>query len=136
MKKILIALLAGFLLFGCSDKKAEEKALLDDVLKVHDHVMGNDEQLMKNKMQLDTLAAHSSDTVIKNSAVIYIKLLNNADGAMDNWMHSFDPDYKGKSHDDVMSYLSNQKKQVLTIDTMLNSAVKKSSDFLSSIKSK
>jgi len=136
MRKTWVAIFAGFLLFGCTDKKAEEKALLDDVLKVHNHVMGTDEQLVKDKMMLDTLVAKSPGATVKDSAKKYSALLDNAESVMDKWMYKFDPDYKGKSHDDVITYLSSQKKQIMAIDTMLDTSVKKSNKYLSNIKSK
>ncbi|SRR5258707_6628636 len=135
MKKIVIAVFIGFTLWGCTDKKAQEKALLDDVIKKHDKVMSADEQLMKNKMQLDTLVKNSP-AIEKDSAVIYVKLLNNAENSMDDWMHKFNPDQTGNSHDETMAYLSAQKKQITAIDSQLNAAINESNKYLLKIKSK
>jgi uncharacterized lipoprotein NlpE involved in copper resistance len=135
MKKIVIAVFIGFTLLGCTDKKAQEKTFLDEVIKVHDKVMDADEQLMKNKMQLDTLVKNSPASE-KDSAVIYVKLLNNAENSMEDWMHKFNPDQTGKSHDETMAYLGSQKKQIMTIDSQLNAAINKSNKYLLKVKSK
>ena len=136
MKQALIIVLAAAFFLGCSDKKAEEKALFDDIIKVHDKVMGADEQLMKNKMQLDTIAAQNPMPQIKDSAKIYIKLLNAADASMENWMHNFNPEYDGKPHDEVMTYLGKQKTEITGVDTQIQQAIKKSTSYLAKIKSK
>jgi hypothetical protein len=135
MKKIVIAIFIGFTILGCTDKKAQEKAILDEVLKVHDKVMDADEQLMKNKMQLDTLVKNSTADV-KDSAAFYLKLLNNADTSMEDWMHKFNPDQTGKSHYEIMTYFDAQKKQIVAIDSQLNVAVTESNKYLLKAKSK
>jgi hypothetical protein len=135
MKRTVITFFIGFTLLGCTDKKAREKALLDEVINVHDKVMGADEQLMKNKMQLDTLIQHG-DAGIKDSAAYYSKLLTTADDAMSNWMHKFNPEQTGKSHDEIMAYLDAQKTQVMAVDSQLTKAVTESTKYLSKIKSK
>lgn len=135
MKKIVIAVFIGFTLLGCTDKKTQEKALLDEVIKVHDKVMDGDEQLMKNKMRLDTLVKNSTASE-KDSAVVYVKLLDNAENSMDDWMHKFNPDQTGKSHDETMAYLGSQKKQIMAIDSQLNAAINESNKYLLKVKSK
>ena len=50
MRNLLIATFIALILSACADEKKQEKDLLDDLLKVHDKVMGNDDALMKNKM--------------------------------------------------------------------------------------
>jgi hypothetical protein len=135
MKKTAITLLVGFTVLGCSDKKAEEKALLNEVIKFHDKVMDADDQVMKNKMQLDTLIKQG-DVAIKDSAAYYSKLLNTADDAMSDWMHQFNADQTGKSHEDVMAYLDAQKKKVMALDSQFTAAVMGSTKYLSKTKSK
>ncbi len=115
-------------LCACTDKKAQEKAALDSVINVHDKIMGEDEQLMKNKLLLDSLV--SKNTPAKDSAVAWISRVVLADSAMSTWMHNFDPDMKGKSHDQKMGYLGQQKKLIKRLDTQMNVAVTGSRDFL------
>ena len=114
-------------LSACSNNdKAEEQALLDDVIKLHDTVMGKDEKLTRNRMKLDTIFRNTKDsTVYKLSAG-----LTNAESEMEDWMHRFDPEQPGKSHDEVVEYLKNQKKQVQHIDSVFNVTIANANSYL------
>ncbi|MDB4925364.1 hypothetical protein [Mucilaginibacter sp.] len=139
MKKLIIAAFVCMAISACIDPKDKEKAILNDVIKIHDKVMGNDERLMQNKMKLDTLSR--VDTLTKKynpqekatMKALNLKLIE-ADKAMENWMQKFDPEQKGKSHDEIMAYLADQKKQIMQVDSMLNMAVKESTDYLNHLK--
>jgi hypothetical protein len=133
MKKIIIAVSMGIMLFGCTDKKAQKEVALAEVIKVHDKVMGADEHLMKNKMQLDTLLKTDTAHVKDTASLLRTKLML-ADSAMETWMHKFDSEYKGKSDDDILMYMNDQKKQITTIDSQINVAVKESDQYLLRIK--
>jgi hypothetical protein len=135
MKRIAIAIFAGMALLGCSDKKAQKDAALDDVIKIHNNVMSADERLMKNKMMLDTLL-QKSDLPGKDTAAMLRTNLILADSAMETWMHKFDPDYKGKTDDETIAYMYTQKKQITSIDSQLNKSISESDKFLSKIKAK
>jgi uncharacterized lipoprotein NlpE involved in copper resistance len=128
IKKIAITLFAGLALFGCNNDKKEETALLNDVIKTHDKLMTDDGQIMKNKMLLD------SATASKDSVTVYKKLLDSADNSMMDWMHKFNPDFTGKSHSDIMTYLTAQKAQILKLDSQINSAIKASGDYIQRVK--
>src|SRR5258707_15897535 len=93
MKNPLIVIVVSLALSACSDGKKQEKDLLDNILKTHDKVMGNDEALMKNKMVLDSLLKMpAKDTAEKvNMKAIDLKL-KAAEESMENWMHNFEPD--------------------------------------------
>lgn len=137
MKKIFLLALLVVTLNACTDNKAEEKALLNDVIKIHDKVMMADEALMKNKMQLDTISKQVSPIANDNATIKSLsKKLVDADTAMENWMHKFDPDFTGKSHDDIMNYLNQQKKQIVAIDSQIKVAVNESDNYLKNIKRK
>ncbi len=138
MKKAIIIALSCLALFGCSDNKKQEKALLDSVIKIHDKVMGKDEQLMKNKMKLDTLLktkTSGNDTTATMAQMMGLSVkLTNAEDAMEQWMQKFDPEQKGKSHEEIMAYFNDQKNQVNGIDSEMNSAINLSNQFLSQTK--
>ena len=118
--------------YSCADNTQEEKNLLNDILKIHDKVMNKDEVLMKNKSRLDSLLKQKlKDTAEKvNVRGIDLKLVA-AEEAMENWMTKFQPDMTGKSHDEVMKYYSDQKKQVAAVDSQVNVAIKESDKYLS-----
>src|ERR1700730_14335590 len=98
MKRFFIIIITGLALTSCSDNTQQEKNLLNELLKVHDKVMSNDELLMKNKMKLDTLIKLKvKDTVEKQQVKVLDTKLSSAEEAMENWMHKFEPDVNGKS---------------------------------------
>jgi succinate dehydrogenase flavin-adding protein (antitoxin of CptAB toxin-antitoxin module) len=130
MKKYIFAILSAVTLLGCADTKKQEKLLLDSVIAVHDKVMGSTEHLMKNKMILDSLIKHDSTTINADSAKVYLKLVDDADNAMSDWMHKFDAENKGKSHQEIMDYLTDQKKKIIVIDSQINTAVNSSNKYL------
>ena len=133
MKKLLLAVSVGSVLAGCSDKKAQKETALDEVIKVHNKVMSADEHLMKNKMTLDTLVTKDTSAA-RDTAVLLRSRLATADIAMEIWMHKFDPDFKGKTDDETLTYLNDQKKQVMSIDSQINAAIKASDIYIQKVK--
>lgn len=136
MKKHLIAAAGIALLLGCTDTKKQEKDLLNQVIDIHDKVMANDEQLMKNKMLLDSLMKQNALNINKDSAQVYLKLVDDADNAMSDWMHKFDAENKDKSHQEIMAYLETQKKLISKIDTQIAVAVAGSTKYITQIPAK
>jgi len=136
MKPIFAALILCLALLSCKDEKKQEKDLLNEVIKVHDQVMGKDQLIMTNKMQLDTLMQVTQNEQVKGSAKKLVQELDSADSRMENWMHNFDAENKGKSHQQIIDYLSNQKKQIEAIDKNFNTTIAASSTFIKQNKTK
>ncbi|MDB5285327.1 MAG: hypothetical protein JWR05_276 [Mucilaginibacter sp.] len=136
MKKLIAATLLSIALFSCTDTKKQETDLLNDVIKTHDRVMSKDEQIMINKMQLDTLVKETKDTAFKAAAIKLTTELEAADTKMEDWMHNFDAENKNKSHEEIMAYLNDQKKQIESIDKQLSTAITSSSNLIKQNKTK
>jgi hypothetical protein len=134
MKKLFIVAFALFALSACNNGKDQEKALQDEVIKIHDKVMGADNQLMDNKMKIDTLLTTVTDTTKKAELTRLQNQLTTAEEAMENWMQKFDPEQANKSSDEKVAYLTDQKKQIMTIDSLMNVAIDKSTQYLNTIK--
>lgn len=139
MKKIWLLALACLAVAACSDDKAEEKKLMDGILATHDKVMATEDKAMTNKIQIDSLLkldkfAPQDSALLKADFKTQSANLKAADEAMEDWMHKFDPDYKGKSHADVMEYLNIQNKEINKIDSQLNSSVNLSTKALAKYK--
>jgi len=134
IRKTIVILFTGLVLFGCNDDKKQETALLNDVIKTHEKLMADDGTIMKNKMELKNLA--TSDTTIKDSVAVYSKTLDDADNAMMAWMNKFSPDFTGKSHEQIMTYLNSQKTQILKLDTQINQAIATSNKYILKVKAK
>jgi hypothetical protein len=62
--------------------------------------------------------------------------VDDADNAMSDWMHKFDAENKGKSHQEIMDYLEAQKKLISKIDTQINVAVTGSTKYITQIPAK
>jgi hypothetical protein len=136
MKKIIAALLLSFIILSCTDTKKQEKDLFNEVIKVHDLVMSKDQLIMINKMQLDTLIKQNKSPEITAEATQHSKALDAADTNMENWMHNFDAENKGKSHEEIMTYLTDQKKKIDAIDSSFNVTVAAASKFIKQNKTK
>jgi len=133
-KKLFIPLLACVALFGCNDDKKQEQTLLNDVIKTHDKLMVDDGAIMKSKMQLKMIAA--GNAAAKDSVAVYTKSLDAADGAMMVWMDKFSPDFTGKTHEQVMTYLDTQKAAIAKIDSQITVTLAKSNSYISKNKMK
>jgi len=118
IKKAILPLLIIAALSGCkNEEKAQENALLDSVTVAHDKVMSDDDATMKARAKLKLLLAKKPE--LKDSVNYYLKKLDDNDNLMMDWMNKFNPDFKGKSHEQIISYLNAQKKQVMEIDSQL-----------------
>lgn len=132
--KYYIILAASLLLFGaCTDTKKQEKESLNEVIKIHDEAMAKSEEVMKNKMFLDSVAK-VVNTKEQPQVTKVITQLETADKSMEDWMHQFNADNTGKSHEEIMTYLANQKTKVTTVNNQLNTAVTQSNQLISSLK--
>lgn len=136
MKKIITALFLSFIILSCTDTKKQEKDLFNEVIKVHDNVMSKDQLIMINKMQLDTLIKQNKSPEITAEATQHSKALDAADTNMEDWMHNFDAENKGKSHEEIMTYLADQKKKIDAIDSSFNVTVAAASKFIKQNKTK
>ncbi|NCD71779.1 hypothetical protein [Mucilaginibacter agri] len=139
MKKIWLLALTCVTIVACSDDKAEEKKSMDGILATHDKVMAAEDKAMTNKIQIDSLLkldkfAPQDSAALKAEFRTQSSNLKTADEAMEDWMHKFDPDYKGKSHADVMEYLNTQNIQINKIDSQLNSSIDLSTKALAKYK--
>ena len=104
-------------------------------MNVHEKVMEVDGQVIANRMKLDTLLKGNT-LAAKDTALRLNKKLTAAEDAMEDWMHKFDYEQKGKSDEEVITYMNTQKKLIMAIDSELNVAVKESNAYLKNIKSK
>ncbi len=132
MRKLIFAAFIGLAVSSCSDSKKQEKDLLDKLLKVHDKVMMNDDALMKNKMQIDSLLKlPAKDSAEKLNMKALSTKLRASEEAMEIWMQKFEPDVTNKSHDEIMKYYEEQRKIILSVDSQMNAAIAESNKYLS-----
>jgi hypothetical protein len=127
-KKILLPVFVMLVFSACSNNKAQENALLDSVKNLHDKVMDDDAQLMEKRSQLKMVATQKPE--LKDSVYYYTKLPDSNDNAMTDWMHKFNPDLTGKSHKEIIDYLTQQEQKITGIDSGMNESVHQSVFFI------
>lgn len=125
---------------GCKDQKAEQKKLQSEVMEVHDLLMSEMDLIMKNKSDLSNLQLHLDSLKIKNPTLDTVdfkiqienlkKELVSSDDAMMQWMNNFNPDYTGKSHEEIVSYLNHQKIKIDSVKTLFKESLSKSNTIL------
>ncbi|QQL50805.1 hypothetical protein [Mucilaginibacter ginkgonis] len=136
--KFLATLLTTLFFLACNsaaDRKAEEKKIMDSIMTKHEKVMGDEEKLMENKMVIDSLIKtakfDAADSAVKKTELrAQSKKLTDADEAMDNWMHGFDPNNAKHQGDAKLKYLQEQSQLMNKIDAQITEAVKSSTQFL------
>lgn len=133
MKPFTIIAALAMLLTACTDTKKQEKDLLQEVIKIHDEAMAKSEQAIKDKMLLDSVAKSINATEQPKIKEVTSNL-STADKAMEDWMHQFDADNTGKSHEEIMQYLADQKKKVDQVNNQLSKAVSQSNQFIATHK--
>lgn len=129
-------LILFFFLTACDNSKQEQENLQKEVIDNHDILMVKMDDIMNSKLKLDTLKANfksiiqehpDTDTIALKSSIDSLKTeLTNADEAMMNWMHQFNPDYTEKSHEEIMTYLNNQKLKIDSVKTLFDQSLSKS----------
>jgi hypothetical protein len=137
MKKIFLFAALVLAITACDSSKNEEKTLQKEILDFHEKVMGDDEQAMIQKMKLDTIVQIAERLKIDKTAPEMLRSqLVVADNMMSDWMKGFTLDYTGKSHEEVIKYLQQQKKQVNVVDSLLLRAIKQATPYLQKTKTK
>lgn len=144
MKKIVIAFCMAVTGLACNNNKTNEKKstndLKDDVMAVHDDVMGKMSKIMQLKMQLkDSLAAKDSTSVefasYKTQSVELQKQLEADDKGMMDWMSNYNEDTLSElGMEDGKVYLQDQKKQINKLKDNTNLHLKATEKFLNMVK--
>jgi len=117
---LALAISTFFLSTGCNNFNSEEQALWDQVMKLHDDSMLNHGVMMKNTSQIRK-ALKSGENVPGQLAIAIkpnLEKIDAADEAMMSWMHDLKGPIKlrGKSHDEIMTYLNAEKVKIEKID--------------------
>ena len=139
--KNTLFLLVLFVLSACNNSKQEQADLQKKVIDNHDILMVQMDEIMNKKTKLDSISANfvsiknekpDTDTSALKLSIDSLKSsLTKADEAMMNWMHQFNPDHTGKSHEEVMSYLNDQQVKIDSVKTLFDQSLSKSELFIS-----
>jgi uncharacterized lipoprotein NlpE involved in copper resistance len=139
LKKIFFAALVLFCFFGCNNKESEE-ILQAHIIEKHDDLMKKGDNIMLNKERLNKLLSKSeyadSASASLDTESFHKKVndlndnLTKADEAMMDWMNNFNPDFNGKSHEQIMAYLNKQQEAILKVEKQTDLSLEKSNSFL------
>lgn len=114
MAQKLLSFLFAFLIFS-SCTQAEEKLsqeLNDQVMQLHDQLMGKTEDVLKLKSRLDSLSSGKDSINVHK----ILESLDKADESMMDWMHLFSVDSLGKM--DALNKINYLKKQLVTLKNL------------------
>ena len=142
-KGFLFALTAVFglqLLISCK-QKTDYTQIRKQVLDLHDKVMADGGKAEGDEMQFSTLqksglkqlkiSQPGLDTAAVGEQILLLnKKLANADDQMENWMHAYNDDFKGKTDQETFDYFSAEKLKVEKLDSIYKDALKPADDYL------
>lgn len=131
----LLVLSLGF--SACTNSaKQQQEDLQTAVIAIHDTVMMDMGTLTEKRMQIDDILKRLDSLKVKNPELDTAKTRNDltqvktdlaaADEEMMDWMHHFDPDYTGKSHEEVMTYLNQEKEKINKVEKSFKNVIIKS----------
>ena len=133
-----LLLLCSLAIFSaCENEKAAQDKLQKAVLDKHDVVMARMDELNENQLQLDQIKKdfpnlNNTDTVSLSASIDSVKIeLSNADEAMMAWMHNFNPDYTGMSHQEIIGYLNQQHKSIDSVKVLFDNSLSRSKAIIS-----
>jgi len=138
----LVVILASGLLMVQSCKTAPDyKVVRQEVMDLHDKVMADGEDAVRNKMLLDTLsriklpaiktAQPALDTALEQRKIAaLVAKLTKADDEMMDWMHAFQPDTEGKSNEQAVSYFRAEMVKISALEKSYARALQESDAYL------
>lgn len=129
MLKKIVTLVLFTTAFACTT--AEEKlssALEEKVLRLHDTLMPQTEQLISLKSSLDSISKEKDSVHIK----LIIHALDKADHSMMDWMHQFSLDSLSKlAVGEKVTYLQSQYAALTRLKTSTDSSLHAAKTYLS-----
>ncbi len=118
MRKLLLILSIPFFIFSCS---SETEKLRSEVMAVHDEVMPQMDDIMREKARLTVLMEDTRDSAKIIQIRTAISELEAADEGMMQWMRSFNPDEYENNEDALIQYYQEEKLRIEEVRTnMLN----------------
>ncbi|MBE7176238.1 MAG: hypothetical protein INR69_07550 [Mucilaginibacter polytrichastri] len=146
MKNILYILLTLTIFTACGNVENEIKQKRDSIMTLHDQLMERGEIIVRNKLKLDTLQNNLSifagsmpglDTAAtKQELQVISRRLQMADNEMSDWMAAFDPVQEGKSDQEKKKYLDAEQEKLYRLNSMFDTALSQSNDYLQKFKKK
>ena len=138
--KYYLFIMIALTLQACNNNKQAEQDLQKQVIAKHDSIMTNMDLLMLNKSKLNKISENLNLLKSKEPTLDTFDLKQNitnakasliaTDDAMMNWMNNFNPDYTGKSHQEILDYLNNQKVKIDAVEKAFNQSISNSNSII------
>ena len=120
---ILSFLFISFFITSCTSSGSDEnKNLQDSVIAVHDEVMPLMGGFVRNSIKIDSILMNLPEIKRQNpeidtnqTRIDLLALKGNLDSAtesMNDWMHEFEVDHKGKTKEEIKSYLESELQKI------------------------
>lgn len=118
---VFLLLICSLLMSCKNDNKELHKKLNDEVMAVHDEIMPKMAEINRLKRQLNAYKATVSDdnVALKDSLINTILLLSESEDLMNDWMKNFKFPDESMKHEDVVTYLTNQKDSIKQVGDIM-----------------
>jgi len=132
MKTILpvLSLVVLSLVWSCGEKKQDNQALYDEVMKVHDEVMPKMDDIYKLKQELKKQISDKPDLVDEKRRTIEATILklDSASEAMMVWMRNFNPLPDSLGEEKAREYLEDQQEKIENVKEEMLDAINKATE--------
>ncbi len=132
MKTILpvLSFVVLSLVWSCGEKKQDNQALYDEVMKVHDEVMPKMDDIYKLKQELKKQISDTPNLVDEKRRTIEATILklDSASEAMMVWMRNFNPLPDSLGEDKAREYLEDQQEKIEKVKDEMLDAINKATE--------
>jgi len=106
------------ILFSSCKTEPDSNAVKKEVLNIHDKLMMDGENVVRNKIKLDSILKSGKIEFANDSIKMadLIARLNKADENMMDWMHFFKDDFKGKTELEDLNYYKAEMVKIRAVE--------------------
>jgi len=144
---IVLTAVSSLIFIASCKNKADYQTPRKEVLELHDKVMADGGKAENKEMQFDSLLKSglkqlklnqpALDTAAARTQINALnKQLGNADEQMENWMHAYNNDFKGRTEQETIDYFTAEKGKISKVDSLYKDALKSAGTYLKQLKIK
>ena len=118
------------LVCSCGEKKQDNQALYDEVMKVHDEVMPRMDDIYKLKQKLKKQISDTPNLVDEKRRAIEATILklDSSSEAMMVWMRNFNPLPDSLGEEKAREYLEDQQEKIKRVKEEMLDAINKATE--------
>jgi hypothetical protein len=140
IRRLVFPLVLLTMSFGACKPAVDYKEKREEVIKLHDVVMGDAGNVVDKQSRLQgmlkdlrglKLKYPNIDTLKEKDSIDAVNArLEAADDAMNDWMHHFEPDVTGKSNEEAVHYFEAEKLKIQKVDSLFKREIKSADAYL------